>query len=153
VPAASVQEIHHVIGGQPGSESSATIFGEFFTYPGGRPFDAKVMAMIGPGTAFYVEALATAILLLVNLCVTDESNGSRPGLLTASTTGLIITLLISLLTTLTMACCKPACDFSAMAGWGAAVPRGEQQRLVHGLHPGARRERPDRRDPLPPVLQ
>jgi glycerol uptake facilitator protein len=118
------EETHHIVRGQPGSEASAMIFGEFFPNPGGRPFDSKFMAMIGPGTAFYVEALGTAILLLVILCTTDERNGSRPGPLTAATIGLTITLLISILAPLTMACFNPARDFaprvfSALAGWGS----------------------------------
>jgi glycerol uptake facilitator protein len=118
------EEAHHIIRGQPGSEASAMIFGEFFPNPGGRPFDSKSMALIGPATAFYVEALGTAILLLVILCTTDERNRSRPGLLTAATVGLTITLLVSLLAPLTMACFNPARDlapriFSALAGWGS----------------------------------
>jgi glycerol uptake facilitator-like aquaporin len=95
---------------------------KFFLNPGGRPFDSKAKAMIGPATDFYVEALGTAILLLVILCTTDERNGSRPGLVTAATIGFTITLLISLLARLTMACFNPARDFaprvfSALAGW------------------------------------
>jgi len=118
------EETHHILRGQPGSEASAMIFGEFFPNPGGRPFDSKAMAMIGPGTAFYVEALGTAILVLVILCTTDERNGSRPGLLTAATIGLTITMLISLLAPLTMAGFNPARDFaprvfSALTGWGS----------------------------------
>jgi glycerol uptake facilitator protein len=123
-PLRAFEETHHIIRGQPGSEASAMIFGEFFPNPGGRPFDSKVIAMIGPGTAFFIESLGTAILLLVILCTTDEQNGSRPGLLTALTIGLTITLLISFLAPLTMACFNPARDFaprvfSALAGWGS----------------------------------
>jgi glycerol uptake facilitator protein len=117
------EQTHNIIRGQPGSEASAMIFGEFFPNPGGLPFDSKVVAMIGAGTAFYVEALGTAILVLVIFCTTDERNGSRPGPLTAATIGLTITLLISLLAPLTMAGFNPARDFaprvfSALAGWG-----------------------------------
>jgi glycerol uptake facilitator protein len=61
--------------------------------------------------------------LLVIFCVTDERNKSRPQILTAATIGLTVTLLISLLGPLTMACFNPARDlaprvFSALAGWG-----------------------------------
>jgi len=82
--------------------------------------------MISTGTAFYVEALGTAILVLVIVCTTDERNGSRPGPLTAATIGLTITMLISLLAPLTMAGFNPARDlaprlFSALAGWGSVV--------------------------------
>jgi len=109
--------------GQPGSEASAMIFGEFFPNPGGRPFTSKTLAMIGTGTAFYVEALGSAVLVLVILCTTDERNGSRPGPLTAATIGLTITMLISLLAPFTMAGFNPARDFaprvfSTLVGWG-----------------------------------
>lgn len=118
------EETHHIIRGQPGSEASAMVFGEFFPNPGGRPFDSKAMAMIGPWTAFYVEALGTAVLVLVILCATDERNRSRPGSLAPASIGLAITLLISLLAPLTMACFNPARDlaprlFSSLAGWGS----------------------------------
>lgn len=123
-PLGVFEATNHIIRGQPGSEASAMIFGEFFPNPGGRPFDSKALAMIGPGTAFYIESLGTAVLLLVILCSTDRRNDSRPGILTAATIGLTITLLISLLAPLTMACFNPARDFaprvfSALAGWGS----------------------------------
>ena len=65
----------------------------------------------------------TALLLLVIFCTTDERNKARPQLLTAATIGLTVTLLISLLGPLTMACFNPARDFlprlySSLAGWG-----------------------------------
>jgi glycerol uptake facilitator protein len=106
---------HGIVRGQPGSEASAMVFGEFFPNPGGKPLD--------PGTAFYVEGLGAAVLVLVILCSTDARNPSRPGPLTAATIGLTITLLISLLAPLTMAGFNPARDlaprvFSAAAGWG-----------------------------------
>ena len=43
------EESHGIVRGQPGSEASAMIFGEFFPNPGGRPFTSKILAMIGPG--------------------------------------------------------------------------------------------------------
>lgn len=117
------EDSHGIVRGQPGSEASAMIFGEFFPNPGGRPFTSKILAMISPGTAFYVEALGTAVLVLVILCTADERNSTRPGPMTALTVGLTITLLISLLAPLTMAGFNPARDFgprvfSALAGWG-----------------------------------
>jgi glycerol uptake facilitator protein len=122
-PLAVFEESHGIVRGQPGSEASAMIFGEYFPNPGGRPFTSKLLAVVGSGTAFYVEALGTAVLVLVILCSTDERNGSRPGPLAAATIGLTITMLISLLAPLTMAGFNPARDlaprvFSALAGWG-----------------------------------
>ena len=76
-----------------------------------------------PAAAFGAEVIGTAILLLVIFCATNERNKSRPKVLTAATIGLTVTLLISLLGPLTMACFNSARDlaprlFSALAGWG-----------------------------------
>jgi glycerol uptake facilitator protein len=73
--------------------------------------------------AFAAEAIGTAVLLLVIFCTTDTANRNHPQILTAATIGLTVTLLISLLGPLTMACLNPARDlgprlFSAWAGWG-----------------------------------
>ena len=81
-------------------------------------------ARMTPLAAFGAEVIGTAILLLVVFCVTDERNKARPQVLTAATIGLTVTLLISLLGPLTMACFNPARDlgprvFSSLAGWGA----------------------------------
>ena len=99
------------------------VFGEFFPSPGGKPLtDASRSRMSAPA-AFGAEVLGTAVLLLVVFCATDERNRSRPQVLTAATIGLTITLLISLLGPLTMACFNPARDlaprvFSSLVGWG-----------------------------------
>jgi glycerol uptake facilitator protein len=74
-------------------------------------------------TAFGAEVVGTAILLLVIFCSIDPANAGRPQILTAATIGLTVTLLISLLGPLTMACFNPARDlaprlFSSLAGWG-----------------------------------
>lgn len=114
---------HQIVRGTPGSEATAMIFGEFFPNPGGRPLTEAMRALISPGRAFFIEALGTAILVLVIFGVVDESNRSRPKVLTAATIGLTVTILISLLGPLTMAAFNPARDlapriFSALAGWG-----------------------------------
>lgn len=91
---------------------------------------------------FIGEFFGTAMLLLVIFCVTDERNQARPPGLTAVTIGLTVTLLISLLGPLTMACFNPARDFaprvfSSLAGWGA-VPfqvNGSGWFLVYILAP------------------
>jgi glycerol uptake facilitator protein len=123
-PLTAYELAHGITRGAPGSEATAMIFGEFFPNPGGRPLTDAVRAMVTPGTAFFVEALGTAILVLVILCVTDPRNTARPRELTAATIGLTITLLISLLAPLTQAGFNPARDlgpriWSALAGWGA----------------------------------
>jgi glycerol uptake facilitator protein len=125
-PLRAFEAANHIIRGTPGSEASAMVFGEFFHNPSGSPLMLGGAAMVSPGTAFLVEALGTAILVLVILCVTDSSNSMRPGILTAVTVGLTITMLISLLGPLTMAGFNPARDFaprlfSSLAGWGSLV--------------------------------
>jgi glycerol uptake facilitator protein len=119
---------HHIVRGAPGSEASAMIFGEFFPNPAGLALDMARPPIITEARAFFVEALGTAVLALVVLCVTDERNTTRPGVFAAPTIGLTITLLISLLAPLTMAGFNPARDlaprlFSALAGWGPWVFR------------------------------
>lgn len=118
------EKANYLVRGQPGSEASAMVFGEFFPCPGGHPLTAEARARISPLAAFGAEVIGTAILLLVIFCVTDERNKARPQVLTAATIGLTVTLLISLLGPLTMACFNPARDlaprvFSSVAGWGA----------------------------------
>jgi glycerol uptake facilitator protein len=76
-----------------------------------------------PWEAFAAEVIGTSVLLLVILGVTDERNHSFPKMLTAPTIGLTVTMLISILGPLTMACFNPARDlaprvFSSLIGWG-----------------------------------
>ena len=109
--------------GAPGSEASAMVFGEFYPSPGGRPFSDEARERMTTPRAFGAEVIGTAVLLLVILCSTDERNKARPQILSAATIGLTVTLLISLLGPLTMACFNPARDFaprlfSSLAGWG-----------------------------------
>jgi glycerol uptake facilitator protein len=113
---------HGIVRGAEGSEATAMIFGEYFPNPGGKPLTDETRAIMSLGRAFIAEVIGTAILLLVIFCVTDERNATRPQLLTAATIGLTITILLSLLGPLTMACFNPARDlaprlFSSLAGW------------------------------------
>lgn len=117
---------HGIVRGAPGSEATAMVFGEFYPNPGGRALTDAARAMVPPSTAFFIEVLGTAVLVLVILGITDERNRSRPRSLAAVTIGLTVTLLISLLGPLTMACFNPARDlaprvFSYFAGWGSVV--------------------------------
>ena len=120
--------------GAAGSELSAKVFGEYFpppsattpsdAPPSARLPEASIDALVTPWSAFGIEVIGTAVLLLVIFCCVDERNANRPQILTAATIGLTVTLLISLLGPLTMACFNPARDlgprlFSAVAGWGS----------------------------------
>jgi glycerol uptake facilitator protein len=111
-----------IVRGQPGSEASAMVFGEFFPNPGGHPLTMALRQRMSMASVFGAEVIGTAILLMVIFCITDERNKARPQVLTAAIIGLTVTLLISLLGPLTMACFNPARDlaprvFSALAGW------------------------------------
>ena len=114
----------NIVRGQPGSEASAMVFGEYFPNPAGRPLAEASRDRMQPWRAFAAEVIGTSVLLLVIFCVTDGNNKDRPQILTASVIGLTVTLLISLLGPLTMACFNPARDlgprlFSSVAGWKA----------------------------------
>jgi glycerol uptake facilitator protein len=127
-PLRAFEAANHIIRGSDGSEASAMIFGEFFPNPAWHGAASAHMAVVSEGAAFLVEAIGTAVLVLVILCTTDPRNRSHPGPLTAATIGLTITMLISLFGPLTMAGFNPARDlaprlFSALAGWGGAVFR------------------------------
>jgi len=113
-----------IVRGQPGSEASAMVFGEYFPNPAGHPLTTEARLRMSAGAAFGAETIGTALLLLVICCCTDERNSARPRVLTPATIGLTVTLLISLVGPLTMACFNPARDFaprlfSALAGWGS----------------------------------
>jgi glycerol uptake facilitator protein len=100
------------------------IFGEYFPNPDGKPLTGDARSAMPQWRAFTSEVVGTGVLLLVILGVTDERNTSFPRLLTAPTIGLTVTMLISILGPLTMACFNPARDFgprlfSALIGWGA----------------------------------
>ena len=100
------------------------VFGEYYPNPLGRPLSEGNPDRMSQGRAFLAEVTGTAILLLVIFCATDAKNAHRPQILTAATIGLTVTMLISLLGPLTMACFNPARDFgprlfSSLAGWGS----------------------------------
>jgi glycerol uptake facilitator protein len=118
------EQANGIVRGQPGSEASAMVFGEYFPNPGGHPLTPEVRLRMSPASAFGAEIVGTALLLVVTFGATDDRNEAHPRILTAATIGLTVTLLISLLGPLTMACFNPARDlaprlFSSLAGWGS----------------------------------
>ncbi len=132
-----------IVRGTPGSELSAKVFGEYYPPPSAQtPADAppsarlpegSIDALVTPWSAFGIEVIGTAVLLLVIFCCVDERNANRPQILTAATIGLTVTLLISLLGPLTMACFNPARDL----GPTTVLRRGRLgQRALHGQRSG-----------------
>lgn len=115
---------NNIVRGEAGSEASAMVFGEYFPNPQGKPLHEVNRNRMEPWRAFVAEVVGTALLLLVIFGTTDPNNKDRPRILTAVTIGLTVTMLISLLGPLTMACFNPARDlgprlFSSLAGWGS----------------------------------
>ena len=124
IPLVHFESSHQIVRGQPGSEASAMVFGEFFPNPEGKPLAGAGVIPMTQQAAFTAEAIGTCVLLLVIFGITDHKNKSHPQILTASVIGLTVTILISLLGPLTMACFNPARDFgprlfSSFAGWGS----------------------------------
>lgn len=117
------ESTNHIVRGLAGSEASAAAFGEFFPNPGGKPL-SEAAAIVSFGRALGIEFICTAVLVLIVFCVTDPNNNERPQGLAPAYIGLTVTLLISLVGPLTMACFNPARDlaprlFSSLAGWGS----------------------------------
>ena len=109
--------------GEPGSEASAMIFGEFFPNPDGKPLTPADDLRVSHLNACLAEAVGTALLALAIFGFTGKRNESGPGPLTPLAIGITLTVLISLFAPLSQAGFNPARDFaprvfSALAGWG-----------------------------------
>ncbi len=122
-PIAYYELQNDLIRGQPGSEASARVFGEFFPSPGDSGLTRQSETFMGHGPAFLAEIIGTGLMALVIFAVTDPRNSGMPAPLIPLSIGLTVTILICLLGPLTMACFNPARDlgpriFSALAGWG-----------------------------------
>ncbi len=129
-----------VVRGQPGSEITATCYGEYFPAPGGLaagdgPYSpeehAELKKTVTHGIAFFTEALGTAILTLMVFALGDHRNRLAALHNTAGVfIGLTVAILICVIAPLTQACFNPARDFgprifAALAGWGEiALPLG-----------------------------
>lgn len=119
--------------GQPGSERSAMVFGEYFPNPAAVGVDEKAFASVTHAQAMAAEAVGTALLVFFILALTDPRNPNRPtGTLFAPFIGLTVTIIIAIIAPLTQAGLNPARDFGPrlfayFAGWGSIAipgPRG-----------------------------
>jgi glycerol uptake facilitator protein len=118
-----------ILRGQPGSELSAMVYGEYFP----NPAIAKAMkwaeGCVSPLQAMPAEGIGTAFLAFFIFAVTEPLNASGPGArLRPVSTGLTVSTLVSVLAPLTQAGFNPARDFgprlsACFAGWGTvAIP-------------------------------
>lgn len=137
---AILEKAKGVVRGEPGSEITATCYGEFFPNPGGfatgpeeydRDKHEEFMKTVPHELAFFAEVVGTAILALAVFSFSDKRNSDAPQNNQAAIfIGLTVAVLISVIAPLTQACFNPARDFaprlfSALAGWGhVALPLG-----------------------------
>ena len=115
--------------GDPGSQLSTMMFGEYFPNPGMVGVDEGARALITPLGAAAVEAVGTGILVLMIFALVDRRNSSLPvEYLAPVLIGLTVAMIISMLAPLTMGGWNPARDFGPrlvafLAGWGdVAIP-------------------------------
>jgi glycerol uptake facilitator protein len=122
-----------LVRGQPGSELSAMVFGEYFPNPALFGTTAESQAKVGMAQAMAAEGFGTALLVFFIFALTDSRNRNRPdGTLFALFIGLTISILIAVIAPLTQAGFNPARDFGPrlfayLAGWGTVAipgPRG-----------------------------
>ena len=118
-----------IVRGEPGSELSAMVFGEYFPNPAMYGTGAGAAGLISPLGAAAVEGFGTAVLVLVIFAVTDRRNASLPAkYLAPLLIGFTVAVLIALFAPLTQAGWNPARDFGPrivayFAGWGdIAIP-------------------------------
>ena len=115
--------------GEPGSQLSTMMFGEYFPNPGIMGVDEATRALVSPLGAAAIEALGTGILVLMIFALVDRRNSSLPVKWLAPVfIGLTVAMIISVMAPLTMGGWNPARDFgprlvSFFAGWGEmAIP-------------------------------
>lgn len=136
----AVEQKKGVVRGQPGSEITATCYGEYYPAPGGLasgdgPYSAEEHAelrqRVPHGVAFFAEVVGTTLLALLVFALGDTRNQLAPmHNSSGACVGLTVAILISVIAPLTQACFNPARDFgprlfAALAGWGhVALPLG-----------------------------
>ncbi len=136
----AIEDKKGVVRGEPGSEITATCYGEYYPAPGGLasgdgPYNAeehaKLKKQVPHGTAFFAEVVGTALLALMVFAFGDNKNRLAPmHNMAGACIGLTVAILISVIAPLTQACFNPARDFgprlfAALAGWGhVALPLG-----------------------------
>lgn len=121
-----------LVRGAPGSERAAMIFGQYFPNAAMFGTGPEAEALVSPLGAMLVEALGTAILVLVIFALTDPENAAAPEpTLVPILVGATVAVLISVFAPLTQAGWNPARDFgprlvALLAGYGSVALPGPQ---------------------------
>jgi len=122
-----------IVRGQPGSELSAMVFGEYFPNPCIADTREWTAATVAHWQAMLAEGIGTAFLAFFVFAVSDSRNPNGPGpRLSPVFIGLTVAIVISVLAPLTQAGINPARDFGPrlfayFAGWREIAipgPRG-----------------------------
>lgn len=115
---------HHLVRGQPGSQLSAMVFGEYSPNPALFGTAPATLALFPPVATVLTEALGTAFLLFFIFALVDRHNRDGPGGNTAPFfIGFSVAIIISVLAPLTQAGLNPARDLGPrllafLMGWG-----------------------------------
>ncbi|MEM7231153.1 MAG: aquaporin [Planctomycetota bacterium] len=132
-----------IVRGQPGSEVTASMYGEYFPNPtvglhkGDDPDLGKALVQgheqMTTLRAFLIELFATFFLALCVFAVTDDKNPMAPkSNIAPFFVGATVAVMVAIFGPLTQACMNPARDFgprivAACCGWGEIAfpgPRG-----------------------------
>jgi MIP family channel proteins len=130
---ARFETAHHLVRGQPGSQLSGMIFGEYGPNPALFGTAPSTLTLLSPVAIMLIEALGTALLVFFIFALVDRHNRDAPGrALAPFFIGFSVAIIISVLAPLTQAGLNPARDlgprlFAWLAGWGTIAlpgPRG-----------------------------
>jgi len=117
-----------IVRGQPGSQLSAMVFGEYFPNPAIFGTDAEAFRQVSHVTAMLAEAVGTAFLACFVFALTEPRNPEAPRFMVPLFIGLTVSIIISIVAPLTQAALNPARDFGPrlvayLFGWGSiAIP-------------------------------
>jgi len=121
-----------IVRGQPGSQLSAMVFGEYFPNPAMIGTNVEALRQVSHVTAMFGEAIGTAFLACFVFSLTEPRNPETPRFMVPIFIGLTVSIIISIIAPLTQAGLNPARDFGPrlvcyLFGWGSVAipgPRG-----------------------------